>query len=431
MKEAEFLHLAGQYCFRTRLDGSEIHGPVLARGEGSVVYDVEGKAYLDFNSGQMCATLGHNHPRIVAAIQESCRTLIHANSTLFNAPEILLAQRLASIVPRPLLKSLFLLSGSDANEAAIGLAKKYTGGFEVISPHTSFHGLSDMARMVTYAGWHKGYGPGIPGTYAMLAPYCYRCPVQHTFPTCQFACLEASFELIDAQSTGALAAVITEPLFSAGGVIEPPEGWLTELQRRCKERGMLLILDEAQTGLAKLGTMWAFEREGIIPDILTISKHFGGGVTISAVVTTAAIEERAVERGFTLTHSHAADPLGCSAALASIALIQEEDLTRQAERIGRYWRHHLDELAQRYELIGDVRGRGLIQGIELVWDREKKTPAPEAGRQIARHALEHGLLFSLRRGGSVLRFVPPFTTTEAQMDQAATILRQALETVQG
>lgn len=429
MDEQELLSSAQRHIFRARMDAKELTGPILERGSGSVVWDITGKSYLDFNSGQMCSALGHNHPRIVAAIQEASQKLIHASSSLLNVNEIRLAEKLASTVPPPLQKSCFLLSGSDANEAALGMAKKYTGRYEVASPHTSFHGLSESTRAVTFTGWHQGYGPYPPGTYGMLAPYCYRCPVQHTFPQCEFACLKASFELLDAECAAPPAAIITEPLFSAGGVIEPPDGWLPALKRRCEERGTLLVLDEAQTGLAKLGTMWAFEREGVIPDVLTISKHFGGGITISAVVTSAEIEAVVASRNFVFMHSHTSDPLACGAGLASLELILEDKLWERAAQLGAYWRGHLQRLAERYELIGDVRGRGLIQGIELVWDRGRKTPAFEAGLQIAQVCLQKGLLCSVRRGGSVLRFVPPFTTTTSQFDRAADILEQAIQAV--
>jgi 2,2-dialkylglycine decarboxylase (pyruvate) len=428
MDEQELLTSAQTHLFRASMDAKELTGPVLERGAGSLVWDITGKAYLDFNSGQMCSALGHNHPRVVAAIQEASQKLIHASSSLLNVNEIR-AETLASTVPAPLQKSFFLLSGSDANEAALAVAKKYTGHVEAASPHTSFHGLSESTRAVTFAGWHQGYGPYAAGNYGILAPYCYRCPVQHTFPQCELACLKASFELLDAECAAPPAAIITEPLFSAGGVIEPPAGWLPALKRMCETRGTLLVLDEAQTGLAKLGTMWAFEREGVIPDVLTVSKHFGGGITISAVVTSAEIEAVVAAHNFVFMHSHTADPLACGAGLASLELILEEKLWERATHLGAYWQEHLRRLAMRYELIGDVRGRGLIQGIELVWDRVRKTPAFEAGPQIAQMCLEQGLLCSVRRGGSVLRFVPPFSTTEGQFDHAAEILERAIRRV--
>ena len=214
------------------------------------------------------------------------------------------------------------------------MAKKATGRFEVASPHASFHGLSDTPARGDLRGLARRAGPGAPGSYAMLAPYCFRCPVRHTFPECEIACLDASLELLDVQASPGLAAVITEPLFSAGGVIEPPPGWLGRVAADARARGALFVLDEAQTGLAKLGTMWAFEQEGVVPDIVTVSKHFGGGISISAVVTSEEIEERAIAGGFSYAHSHSNDPLACAAALATLEAIEEERLTERALEIG-------------------------------------------------------------------------------------------------
>ena len=428
-RETELLETARRYSFGGRMDKSG-GGPIFVRGQGSEVEDVNGKRYLDFNSGQMCAALGHNHPTITAAVKLACDTLIHAHSSFFNVPEIELAERLASLMPEPLKKSMFLQSGADANEAAINIARKHTGGFEVASPHISFHGMSDATRALTFAGWHAGYGPPAPGAMAMIAPYCYRCPLAQTFPDCEYACLDTSFELIDAQTTSRPAAVLTEPLFSAGGVIEPPQGWLAELKQRCEARGMLLILDEEQTGLGKLGEMFVFESEGVVPDIVTLAKHFGGGICISAVVTSVQIEERATAEEFIVTHSHSNDPLACAAGLASLDVVEQDRVPEKARKLGGQLKSKLLALAERFEIIGDVRGRGLLQGIELVRSRETKDPATEAGPQIAAHALREGLIFSVRREGSVLRFVPPATTTEAQLDQAIDILTDALEQVE-
>jgi len=429
--EEELLDMARKFSFRSRMDRNAVSGPVIVWGRGSVVRDVNGKEYLDFNSGQMCAALGHNHPRIVQALQESAETLIHSHMSMFNDREIILASRMAEISPPGMNRSMFLTSGSDANEAAMAIARRYTGGYEVASPAVSFHGMNDSTRAVTFSGWHEGYGPYAPGNYPIFAPYRYRCSFCQERSACDLSCLNSSFELLDAQAAGQLAAVITEPLFSAGGVIDLPEGWLQELKKKCEQRGSLLIVDEAQTGLAKLGTMWAFEQEGVVPDIFTVSKHFGGGIAISAAVTTDEIEERVSETGLVVGHSHSNDPLPSNAAIASIDIILEEVLVDVAKKIGAYWRAHLEELARRHSIIGDIRGKGLLQGIELVEDRETKEPAYTAGQAIGRICLENGLILSVRRRGSVFRFVPPFTTTEEQMDLAADILDQAFCQVAG
>jgi 2,2-dialkylglycine decarboxylase (pyruvate) len=426
LTEAELLELARKYSFRSRIDSNDVTGPIMVWGRGSVVRDVNGKEYLDFNSGQMCGALGHNHPRIIQALQESGETLIHSHMSMFNDKEIILAARLAEITPEGMDRSMFLTSGSDSNEAAMAIAKRYTGGYEIASPAVSFHGMNDSTRAVTFSGWHEGYGPYAPGHYPILAPYEYRCTYCKDRGGCDYTCLNTSFDLLDAQADGPLAAVITEPLFSAGGVIDLPDGWLRELKRKCEDRGALLIVDEAQTGLAKLGSMWGFEHEGVIPDIFTISKHFGGGVAISATITTDEIEEKVSASGLVVGHSHSNDPLPCNVAIASIDIVMEELLTDVAVRIGAYWREHLERLAQKHEIIGDIRGRGLLQGIELVTDRLTREPAYEQGKAIGRWCLEHGLILSVRRKGSVFRFVPPFTTTEAQLDQAAEILDQAI-----
>jgi 2,2-dialkylglycine decarboxylase (pyruvate) len=429
--EEELLDMARKFSFRSRMDRNAVSGPVMVWGRGSVVRDVNGKEYLDFNSGQMCAALGHNHPRIVQALQESAETLIHSHMSMFNDREIILASRMAEISPPGMNRSMFLTSGSDSNEAAMAIARRYTGGYEVASPAVSFHGMNDSTRAVTFSGWHEGYGPYAPGNYPIFAPYKYRCTFCRDRSACDFTCLNSSFELLDAQAAGQLAAVITEPLFSAGGVIDLPEGWLQELKKKCEQRGALLIVDEAQTGLAKLGTMWAFEQEGVIPDIFTVSKHFGGGIAISAAVTTDEIEEKVSETGLVVGHSHSNDPLPSNAAIASIDIILEEVLVDVAKKIGAYWRAHMEELARRHSIIGDIRGKGLLQGIELVEDRVTKEPAYQAGQAIGRICLENGLILSVRRRGSVFRFVPPFTTTEEQMDLAADILDHAFRQVTG
>lgn len=423
--EAELLETARKYSFGGRMDKSGV-GPVFVSGSGSEIEDANGRRYLDFNSGQMCAWLGHNHPTITAAVAEACATLIHAHSSYYNDKEIELAERLGKLLPAPLQKSMSLQSGADANEAAINIARKCTGGFEVVSPHVSFHGMSDTTRSLTFAGWHAGYGPPQSGTMAMLAPYCYRCPIGLEPETCEIACLDASFELIDAQTTSRPAAVLTEPLFSAGGVIEPPTGWLPALRDKCHERGMLLILDEEQTGLGKLGTMFACEDEAVVPDIITLAKHFGGGVCISSVSTSAEIEAAVVADEFIVTHSHSNDPLACAAGTATLDVVEHEDAPGNAKRLGKYLKARLNELADQFELIGDVRGRGLLQGIELVRSRETKEPATAEGKHIAARAIQEGLIFSVRRDGSVLRFVPPLTTTEAQIDSAVDILSDAI-----
>jgi 2,2-dialkylglycine decarboxylase (pyruvate) len=253
------------------------------------------------------------------------------------------------------------------------------------------------------------------------------------FPSCDIQCLKTSLELADANFTTKPAAFIGEPIMSAGGVIVPPEGFYKRVQEACRERGMLLVLDEAQTGLGKTGKMFGFQHEeGVMPDIIALSKHFGGGLPISAVCTSTKIAQRAVDNGYFATRSHATDPLPCAAGEESLNIIVDEDLPGRAAHIEKRIKGAFREMAKEYELIGDIRGRGVLLGIELVSDRKMKTPANAAQKRIAAYALEKGLIFQSRgtRGlQNVIRLVPPMTSTNEEVDRAISILHDAIHHV--
>ena len=409
------------------------HRPVLASASGSTVVDTGGREYLDFQSGQMGAALGHRHPRVMAAIAESTRTIVHASNTMLNRPRLLLHERLGRLLTPPLQKSLFLVSGSDSIEASVDLARNATGGHDILGLHDGLHGSTSLVSRSLSFGWQRSKHAAVaPGTSAILTPDCYRCPVATRYPGCDFLCLKTSFELADANFTAKPAAVIAEPVLSAGGVIVPPPGYVQALRRACDERGMLLIFDEAQTGLGKSGKMFCYEHEDVVPDVMALTKHFGGGLPISAVCTTAALAEQAVRRGYFATRSHATDPILCAAGLASLDVIVEEDMPGRAARIERRMKGALTEMAKKFEIIGDIRGRGVLLGVELVTDRERKTPANQEADAIARHCLDNGLIFQVRGSHgrtNVLRFVPPMVTTDAEVERALSILNDAFTAV--
>ncbi len=402
-------------------------GPVISRAEGSISYDTEGNSYLDFNSGQMCSTLGHNNPRIQQVIEAQSKVLTHASTVYYNVPQVELAARLASVNDPLLRKSVFGELGSDSNELAVLLARRATGRMGIGALTQSFHGLSDATRAISYSAAGPGYGPPMPDVFAIPTPYCYRCPYQGDGKGCCMAPLHFGMETLDRQCGGGPAAVIVEPIVSAGGVIELPAQYLQGLRKELSKRGALLIYDEAQTGLGKLGQMFAYQVYGVQPDVLTVSKHLGGGLAVSAAITTDEVTSRATRNGLSIGHSHSSDPLACKAGTASIDEIVEKELPKRALEIGGYWQANLRALQQRYEIIGDIRGRGLLQGIELVRDRSSKEPATEIAADIYRHCLANGLMFSVRgKFKNVLRFVPPFTTTNAQLDQATEILEAGM-----
>ena len=402
-------------------------GPVFVRADGAEIFDSGGKAYLDFNSGQMCSALGHNNPRVTAAVRDGLGRLTHASSVYFNAPQLRLAARLAETFDAPLSRSLFIQSGADSNEAAVLFARRATGRSGIGALHLSFHGYTDVTRALSFAAATGGNGPPIPDLYAIPAPYAYRSPVGAEGEDWWRPLLAIAFDLLDRECPNNLAAVIAEPLISAGGVIEMPPGYFSALKGELEARGALLILDEAQTGLGKLGTLYAYRQHGVVPDIMTLSKHFGGGLPISAMVTTDAIAERALAGGLTFGHSHSSDPIACTAGLASLEEILEEDLPARARAIDARWKARMEALQQRFPMIGDVRGRGCLQGVELVRDRATKEPASREAQDVYRDCLADGLLFSVRgQHRNVLRFVPPFCTGDAQIDRAALILEHAL-----
>lgn len=405
----------------------------VARASGTWVETTEGRRILDFTSGQICSTIGHNHPRLVAAIQRSLEEVIHLNSWMLSEPVLALAERLVGLMPPSLNKVILLNTGGEANEVALRLAKMHSGRFEVVGLTRSWHGLQAGAASLNLAAGHAGYGPLMPGSLTLPAPYAYRCPIRHCNGTCDCSCLEAGFDLIDQQSVGSLCAVIAEPVLSAGGIIVPPPDYFQRLQKLCHERGMLLILDEAQTGFGRLGAMFGFELYGVEPDILSVSKTLGGGIPLAATLTSSAIEEDCYTRGFMHVTSHVSDPLPAAAGLAIIDVIEEEGLVEQAQQRGNYLLARLRELQERHEQIGDVRGKGLLVGLELVLDRTTKEPADALGVAVGNECLQRGLSMNIVRstGGMLncFRMAPPLSVTESEIDTAIEIIDDALTAV--
>jgi 2,2-dialkylglycine decarboxylase (pyruvate) len=403
----------------------------VARAEGAWIETTDGRRILDFTSGQICSTLGHNHPRIADAIRASLDEVVHLNSWMLSEPVLALGERLALLAPDPLDRVMLLNTGSESNEVAVKLAKLATGRFEVVGLTRSFHGLLAGTSSVTFSMGHAGYGPLVPGALALPAPYAYRCPIRHCDGTCDCTCLEAGFDLVDQQSVGSLAALVAEPVLSAGGIIVPPPGYLARLLDLCRERGMLLVMDEAQTGFGRLGSMFGFELDGIVPDFIAVSKTLGGGVPLAATITSAEVETTAVERGFLHVTSHVSDPLPAAAGLAVLDVIDEEDLVTRARERGAHLDMRLRELQAEHEQVGEVRGRGLLAGLELVTDRDTREPANDLGAAVTSECLRCGLSMNIVRSGenaNCFRMAPPLSVTEDEIDLAVDILDNALRT---
>jgi len=409
--------------------GGEFADAIIERADGSWLTTVDGRRILDFTSGQMCATLGHGHPAIIEAIRDASGRVVHLFSGFVSRDVTELARELMAVVPEPLARAMFLSTGGEANEAALRLAKLHTGGHEVLAFTGSWHGMTAGASASTYSAGRRGYGPATPGAMALPTPNPYRCPIAHCRDRCDLSCLDVGMALADAQSVGAPAAVIAEPILSVGGIVPLPDGYMARLRERCDERGMLLILDEAQTAMGRVGAMFAFEQHGVVPDVLSLSKTLGGGLPLSAMVTTEAIEQDAADKGFLHFTSHVSDPLPAAVGRAVLQTVIAEDLARRATTLGGRLRAGLDQLAQRHPAIGDVRGQGLMLGIDLVRDRDTREPAEAYGSAVTARCLELGLSINIVRLpglGSVIRIAPPLTISTDDLDLGVEILDRAL-----
>lgn len=402
---------------------------IIERAEGSYVYDADGRGILDFTSGQMSAVLGHSHPEITEVVTQSARHLTHLFSGMLSRPVVDLAERLAEITPAGLDRCMLLSTGGEANEAAIKIAKLVTGGWEIVSFANSWHGMTGGAASATYSAGRRGYGPAAVGSFAIPVPHPYRPGFERNGRADWQAELDYAFNLIDCQSSGNLAAFIAEPILSSGGLIDLPPGYLRALKRKCEERGMLLILDEAQTGVGRTGAMFAFERDEIVPDILTLSKTLGAGLPLSAMLIGAELEDRAHERGFLFYTTHVSDPLPAAVGLKVIEIVQRDGLVARAGQAGQRLRSGLQAIQSRHACVGDVRGRGLLLGMEVVRDRETKAPAPQLGAAITAKCLELGLsmnIVNLPGMAGVFRIAPPLTVSDAEIDRGLAILEDAI-----
>jgi len=403
---------------------------IIKRANGSHVYDENGTAILDFTSGQMSSVLGHSHPDVVSTVSAAVATLDHLYSGMLSEPVVELSTTLAATLPDSLTKVLLLTTGAESNEAAIKMAKLYTGRYEVVSFDRSWHGMTSGAASATFSAGRRGYGPPMPGNLTLPTPNGYRSPFRHSDGSYDWRTeLEYGFAAVDAQSSGSLAACLVEPILSSGGIIEPPPGYLARLSELCVERGMLLIADEAQTGIGRTGTMYALERDGVVPDLLTLSKTLGAGLPVAAVVTTDEIESVCHERGFLFFTTHVSDPLAASVALTVLTVVERDGLVERAALLGGRLGTRLAELRDRHEQVGDVRGRGLLQGIELVADKVSKAPADDLGAKVTAECLQRGLhmnIVQLPGMGGIFRIAPPLTITDADLDAGLDILSDAL-----
>jgi 4-aminobutyrate aminotransferase len=405
----------------------------IRKAEGIWIEDLAGRRYMDFH-GNNVHHVGYAHPRVLAAIRDQLDQLSFAPRRYACEPALELAEKLAQVTPGNLSKVLFTTGGSDAVEVAIKLARAVTGRFKTLSFWDAFHGAGLGASSVGGEALFRSgpIGPLLPGT-EHVAPFgCYRCPYGHAvdergrpyLDRCQLAC--ASMVRYVLEREGDVAAVIAEPARAVPYL--PPSGYWQAVRDACHAHGTLLVFDEIPTGLGKTGRWFSCEHDAVEPDLLVLGKALGGGVLpIAAVI---AKPEFDVAGGYAFGHyTHEKNPVTCRAALETLRVIEDEHLVDHAARVGGKALERLEGWRDRYPIVGDVRGRGFLIGIELVSDRDAKTPAADAAEAVLYHALSNGLSFKTTMG-NVLTLTPPLVTTEAQLMQALDILEAALVSVQ-
>jgi 4-aminobutyrate aminotransferase len=400
----------------------------LTRGEGMYVWDEEGNRYLDCFGGVLTISVGHAHPKLVEATTEQMKTLHHTSTLYANKQQSDLAEKLYQITPGNLKKSFFSNSGTEADDTAIHAAKTYTGRHEIVVLRHSYSGRSATSlSAVGHYNW-KPLPSQVAGIVHAVAPYCYRCPFKLTYPSCELACANDIEELIQTTTTGEIAAFMAEPILGVGGFIVPPEGYFERTYEIARKHGGICIADEVQTGWGRTGDKWfGIENWDVEPDIITSAKGMAGGFPIGWTIATPEVADK--YPGLTFS-TFGGNPVSMAAALAVINIIEEEDLRTNAKTVGDYLREKLNNLKEKYEIVGDVRGMGLMQGIEFVKDKLTKEPNPQAVLSVFEETKRRGVLIG--KGGlfgNVIRTGMPLIATKDNVDEMVLAIDEALASV--
>jgi 4-aminobutyrate aminotransferase len=399
---------------------------VVERAEGMRVWDSDGKSYLDFFAGVLTVSVGHCNPEINAAIVDQMNKVQHTSTLYINQPVVELAEKLAEITPGRLQKSYFTNSGTEADETAVVLAKQHTGAQEVVTLRHGYSGRSQGAMSLTgHATW-RVIPSSVPGVVHAAAPYCYRCPFGLEYPSCELRCAQDIEELIQTTTSGRIAAFLAEPILGVGGFVTPPREYFKVAQAIVKKYGGLLIIDEVQTGWGRTGeAMFGISYWDVEPDVMTFAKGMANGVPIGATIATPEVADSYKPLTFS---TFGGNPVTATAALAVIDFIEKNQLVQNAKTVGAYFRERLEELKQKYPVIGDVRGLGLMQGLELI--HPDKSPNPQAVAQVFEKTREFGLLIG--KGGlwgHVIRLGPPLNCSRNDVDEAIKALDQAFSSL--
>ena len=409
------------------VDSTGYQAPVVwQEGRGSVITDVDGNTYIDWTSGVLVTNVGHCHPHLVRAIQESAAKLIN-NYECPNEYRVLAAEKLVDALPDHMGKCFFLTTGSEAVEAAVRIMKRKTAAFEIIGFTGGFHGRTYAAASVGgLAGPKRGYGPAMPGVIRAPFPYFYRCPFGSTTEQeCADKHLEALDDVVRANSCGSLAGIMIEPYQGAAGFIFPPKGYLKRLEDWARQRGILFTVDEVQSSYGRTGSQWAHTQEGLQPDLIAIGKGIGCGMPVAAIAGRGDVFD-CLTKG-EMSSTVGGNPVASAAVIAILEIMEKENLSENARKMGAVIMGRLRETQEKCKYLGDVRGRGLVMGMEFVKDKKTKQPAPELIPRIIDTCAQNGLLVgAVGIFGNVIRVAPPLVITEAEAQESCDIMERVL-----
>lgn len=426
-KNEEIHQLRSQFIPQGHTSGQPRY---VASASGAVIRDVEGREYIDFAGGIGVMNVGHSHPRVVAAIQDQAAKFTHTCFMVFPyEPAVQLAEKLCRATPGVFpKKALFVNSGAEAVENAVKIARYATKRTAIIACENAYHGRTLLTMSLTskVKPYKFGFGPFAPEIYHVPYAYCYRCSFGLTYPGCSVACADYLRDFfINHVAFENVAALIAEPVQGEGGFMTPPPEYFPKVAKICKEKGILFIADEIQSGMGRTGKMFAIEHWGVEPDLITVAKSLAAGMPLSAVVGRAEIMDSVHASG--LGGTYGANPVACSAGLAVMEIFEEEDILAKAQALGEKLRKRFDEFKGRFEIIGDVRGKGPMLALELVRDRETKEPAADEAKALVKTCFEKGLLLlSCGTFGNVIRTLMPLTIADEQLERGLAIMEEGL-----
>jgi len=397
----------------------------ISHAQGVYFWDTDGKRYIDFSSQLMNMNIGHQHPKVIKAIQDQAAQLCYAHPGMATEARGLLGQKIAEVAPGNLNKTFFCLGGAEANENAIKIARFYTGRNKIMARYRSYHGATHGAIALTGDYRRLPVEPALPGVVHFLDPFCYRCPFGWTKETCHRECISHVEEMINYEGPDRIAAIIMEGVTGSNGLIVPPEDYWPRVREICDKYGILLISDEVMSGWGRTGKWFAVDNWNVVPDIITTAKGLTSGyVPLGAVIISEPIANYFEDKMFWCGLTYSGHPLACAAGVATINVYEEDGLLQNSEKVGRYLGKRLEEIKLNHQSVGDVRYIGLFTAIEIVSDKETKKPI-EPLNETGKYLRDYGLFTFIFH--NVIFVVPPLCINESQIDEGLSIIENALE----